>query len=145
MNYTIKEGRLKNLGYAYIKIDIQGQKFKTYQKKIGSNTIYLYQRGKQIIVNDWAVFTLHIIDFYREKVDHPIFFKKRTNGDIKGYMRILVSYTGEIKLYDDKLYNKCIRENDMTKFHNKYRHHKEIILYKKDMDLLLEEIERISN
>ena len=143
MKYNIRDKDLKKLGYKY-QLELPLRR-KTYTKKIGAYFITLYVAGSEIVIDDWGTNIRNMLTFFSQNRNDPKFDEciLGTNRP-KGYVRIQKNiFSGQVQFYDMAFYNECVTNGNREAWNERYGAFREFILYKKDMDSLLIEIENL--
>lgn len=136
---------LKTRGYTFQKL--YARNHKTYRKKIGDFTIWLWETEKSLEVDDWHGNTGNIIEFFKNNKQH---FKKSQMFDFSSLKIQYNLETAEVQLFDYEEYYKIFqKENKSTdncwdEWEEKYKDWRTLVISDK-FERVIEEIEILSN
>jgi hypothetical protein len=147
LKYSIPESKLKGMGYIFQKL--YARDYKTYRKKVGHYTIWLWVKEHRLEVNDWFDSTIDVINFFKENQNDPIFEKESFLGG-KRSMKILLNRDTKHIIKFESIHQEYIDafnsfqtpdETIWEEYNKKYEDYSEIFLGKDTMEELIKEID----
>lgn len=146
LNFSINVKELKPRGYIFQKL--YAADYKSYRKEIEGYTLWLWVKSKTIEINDWYSYTKNIIEFYKENFEQWAIENSKLPKPRFAMVLHANHSTGEIKLKDFNEYYKVLlskNESDFDLYHEKYDHWREIVLIPKLFDVIIKEIDFLTN
>jgi len=149
LKFTIEVSKLKEMGYTFQKL--YAANYKTYRKKIGDHTIWLWEKGRTLEINDWHQHTGNIIEFYKNNLEKHIFDNKDLPKP-SPYMKLRVKEdTSEVIFKDMDEYYQSLsdftKEKDKEKqkkliedYETKYDDYRNVVLYIPSFQAILDEV-----
>lgn len=151
--FNINVSKLKGMGYTFQKL--YAADYKTYRKKIGDYTIWLWVKGRLIEVDDWHQHTNSIIEFYKNNLEKHI----SDNKDLpkpSDFMRLRIhEETSEVIFKDMQEYyqhlmdfGKKTSEKDKIKtiedYETKYENYRNVVIYIPKFQTIINEIDLLT-
>ncbi len=140
LKFTIPLKELKGRGYTFQKLFAAD--YKSYRIKIDDHTIWLWEKGRLLEINDWHQHTGNIIEFYKNNLDkHTELNSKLPKPSQRMVLRINEE-TSEVSFKDMEEYFNLIRNNyvDEEVYEKKYEGFREVVIYIPSFHLILNEI-----